>query len=177
MIIVCKGRIHNGYGYFLKKIINLKESGFHLQYELENTGFKPLKTSEYVHNFLAVNHTSIDNSYQLFFDETIKPELFEETVNPGGLVQFKGRETGFSGIPEKPFFFSHLFGAKSVSAKWRLLNRNFKMAISETGDFRTSKVNLWGWQHVVSPELFINLKLEPGQSASWSRCFLIEEVN
>jgi hypothetical protein len=174
VIIVCKGRIHNGYGYQLHKVIRLLKDGFRLEYRLENTGEKTLNTTEYVHNFIGIDQTPIGKDYFLILPGATDPRQFNENVNPGDKVQFRGNEAQFSGKHEDPFFFSHLFGSNAKSAHWKLVNTQYSIAISETGDFETSKVNLWGWQHVVSPELFINFCLKPGEFRTWSRSFLIE---
>jgi len=37
-------------------------------------------------------------------------------------------------------------------------------------------VNLWGSKHVISPELFINIFIKPGQSADWTRTYSVYKV-
>ena len=49
------------------------------------------------------------------------------------------------------------------------MNIKSKIGISETGSFKTDKVNLWGCEHVISPELFFNIFIKPGESVEWSR--------
>ena len=176
VIIMCKGQDLNGYGYQLHKVIRLLKDGFRLEYSLENIGEKTLNTTEYVHNFIGIGQSQIGNDYTLFFPEAIDPGLIDEIVNPDDKVQFIGNEAQFSGKHEDPFFFSHLFGSNAKSAHWKVVNTQYAITISETGDFETSKVNLWGWQHVVSPELFINICLQPGEFRTWSRSFLIESM-
>ena len=43
------------------------------------------------------------------------------------------------------------------------------ICISEKGDFMTSKINLWGWEKAISPELFIQIRLHSGVTSSWKR--------
>ncbi|NNK29987.1 MAG: hypothetical protein HKP04_03940, partial [Flavobacteriaceae bacterium] len=59
----------------------------------------------------------------------------------------------------------------TVPANWELIHIKSKTGIRETGSFTTQKVNLWGWQHVVSPELFHAVSVEPGKSESWTRTY------
>lgn len=177
LVITCIGPSSNGYSYQLLKAISLGDNGFRIDYHLKNTGEKPLETSEYVHNFIGFSRSAIGEDYLLMFPAGIAENLLFEAVNPDEKVLIDGNQVNFSGTHDVPFFFSHLFGQQEVRATWKLINRKYNLVITETGDFKTSKVNLWGWRHVVCPELFINLKLEPGQLASWSRNFLIEEIN
>ena len=55
-------------------------------------------------------------------------------------------------------------GNENIDASWELINLESKIGISETGSFQTNKINLWGWKHVISPELFFNICLKPDQS-------------
>ena len=177
IIINCESQIINGYGYILKKEIELLDSSFSIKYFLTNTGDKTIKTDEYTHNFLAFNSELLGTNYILKFPFEIKPQLFEKTFNPEKKVEIRSSEITFNSTPEKQFFFSNLSGGKEVDASWELINTNINIGISETGSFKTYKVNLWGWGHVVSPELFFQLNIEPGQSVEWTRTYNVFEIN
>jgi hypothetical protein len=175
--ISCRSEAINGYSYVLKKEIELFDSSFTIKYYLENTGVKDIITNEYAHNFIAKHNDSIGNKYVLKFPFPIKPELFGETVNPEQKVTIGQQEIKFSGSHKEQFFFSNLSGTENVVAKWELINQKFKIGISETGSFQTKKVNLWGWKHVISPELFFNISIKPGQSTTWSRTYTVFRLN
>ncbi len=147
----------------MKKEIELHENSFTIKYYLQNTGEKDIITNEYVHNFTAINNDSIGDNYILKFPFQLKPELFEETVNPEQKVDIGQNEIKFNSTPKEQFFFSNLTGGENVDAAWELINLESKIGISETGSFQTNKVNLWGWKHVISPELFFNIFIKPGQ--------------
>jgi len=177
LIISCQSPLVNGYSYVLKKEIELTESGFIIRYFLKNTGEKIIATNEYDHNFLAINKELIGSSYILKFAFPLKPELFDATVNPENKVEVGQREISFNGTPGEQFFFSNLSGNQNVDASWELLNTKNKIGISETGSFKTTKVNLWGWKHVISPELFFDINVKPGEEIEWSRTYNIFEIN
>lgn len=63
-----------------------------------------------------------------------------------------------------------------VNATWTLENTKSKIGISETGNFITNSINLWGWRHVICPELFIPIRLQVGKSMKWSRAFHFYEL-
>lgn len=173
--LICRANPYGGYAYLLEKEIVLQEDGFTIQYELSNTGEKAIYTNEYVHNFMAIHDAPIDVSTQLNFPFAIKQNLFGETVNPEGFVEITKHDIRFSGKPSVPFFFSNLSGGKLVKAKWTLKSDSKKIGISEIGDFETAAVNLWGTGHVISPELFVQIDLDPGKTTSWTRTYRIFE--
>ena len=79
--IYCKSERINGYSYVLRKKIELHESSFTIHYCLENTGNKKIETTEYNHNFIAIDNELIGADYFLKFPFKIQPSLFEEVVN------------------------------------------------------------------------------------------------
>ena len=177
IIIECTAQNMNGYAYLLKKEIELLESGFVIKYNLRNTGEKTIATNEYNHNFLSINKDLIGSNYILRFPFLLNPELFWATVNPEGKVEIGQDEITFNGTTNEQFFFSNLSGGENVDAAWELIDTKSKIGISEKGSFKTSKVNLWGWKHVVSPELFFDVNVGAGQAIEWSRTYVVFEVN
>lgn len=176
LIISCQSAIINGYGYLLRKTIELAENSFSIHYYLENTGNQAIITDEYVHNFIAINQALIGNHYRLNFPFPLQPTLFKETVNPEQKVMIGQKAIQFNGTPTKPFFFSNLSGNKQVAAAWELINLKYKIGIREKGDFQTNKVNLWGWKQVISPELFFKIHIPAGQSMEWIRCYEVFKI-
>ena len=155
----------------------MAETGFIINYHLKNTGEKTIQTNEYVHNFLAVNKELTGSDYKLKFPFQIKPALFEGNVNPEKKVDIGQKEVTFNGTPDEQFFFGNLSGKETVDASWELINTENKIGIKETGSFKTAKVNLWGWKHVISPELFFNIHAEPGKDVEWSRTYTVFEIH
>tara|TARA_R110000868_G_scaffold194178_3_gene439528 strand:+ start:23732 stop:24616 length:885 start_codon:yes stop_codon:yes gene_type:complete len=167
----CISPVINGCAYILKKEIVLLDSGFCINYHLENTGDKEIVSTEYAHNFLAFNNDLIGSDYVLKFPFEIKPELFKETLNTEKKVTIEKHHIRFNGTPNTDFFFSNLSGNQWVRAQWELINTKHNIGIRETGDFKTNKINLWGVQHVICPELFYHINLKQGQSQEWSRTY------
>lgn len=176
IIINCKSPEANGYSYDLTKEIEILESGFRIKYHLKNTGIKTISTDEYNHNFTAINNEMVGVNYRLKFPFTMKPELIEGNVNPEGKVIIGPNGFSFNGTPEKQFFFGNLTGGQTVDASWELVNSGTGIGIRETGSFKTNKINLWGWKQVISPELFFNIRVEPGKELEWSRTYTIFEA-
>jgi hypothetical protein len=177
VVMDCRSDDNSGYSYVLRKEIRVLESGFVITYHLENTGVKKIETDEYVHNFLAINQEEIGDSYQLKFLFPLNPSLFGETVNPENKVEIGVEKIDFNDTPKQPFFFSHLNGMTSVASEWELIHVKSNIGMKEIGSFQTSKVNLWGDQHVISPELFHHISLLPGESKEWSRTYCMKRLD
>lgn len=175
--IECRSQHVHGYSYILIKEIELFENSFIIRYILQNTGEKNITTNEYNHNFIAINEELIGKDYILRFSFQINPELFDAAVNPENIVTLKPNQISFNNAPANQFFFSNLSGGKKVDAYWELINTKSKIGISETGNFKTNRINLWGWRHVISPELFFEIDIKPGQSIEWTRTYHIYEIN
>lgn len=170
--IGCRSHNENGYAYFLTKEILLQESNLILRYHLENKGVKPIETDEYTHNFIAVNGDFMGKNYLLRFPFQLSPALFDQQVNPEGKVNIGQSEVHLNGTPGEKFFFSNLSGGKLVEGKWELINRAHGIGIAEVASVPTEKINLWGWKHVISPEIYQPISIAPNESAEWTRTYL-----
>jgi len=177
IIIICKSELVNGYSYILKKEISISENSFTINYFLHNTGEKKIITDEYVHNFMAINNALIGKDYTLKFPFQIDSTLFDETVNSENKVEIGSDNITFHETPKKQFFFSNLTGGKELQAEWMLTNLKTGVGIKEIGNFKTNKINLWGWKHVISPELFFKISIDPKGTVEWSRKFDVFKIN
>lgn len=169
IIITCRSEQVNGYAYLLIKETELTDQGFTIRYRLDNTGDKPIVSDEYNHNFVAIDNDAIGKDYLLTFPFQLRPGHFGEIVNPGGAVKIGKREMTFKRTPAGEYFFSNLTGGETVEPGWELINRRCGIGVRESVSFPTNKVNLWGTGWVVSPELFVNFAVQPGESTEWSR--------
>ena len=177
VIIHCTSEAFNGYSYKLTKEIKLYSSSFTVKYTLHNTGEKEIVTDEYVHNFMATDNALKGKEYALEFPFKLEPPLFDETVNTEQKVTIGSNRITFEETPKEQFFFSNLSGGKLENAAWTLLNSNTKIGIQETGNFQTNKMNVWGWGHVISPELFFKINIKAGKALEWTRTFEVFKIN
>ena len=174
--ISCLSENYKGIAYRLIKEITLLEEGFQVHYTLENTGEKAIITNEYNHNFLCIGNEAVNDNYVLKLPFAPTSSKFGEFVNPDEILNIQNNQIVFKHTPNHQFFISNLSGGNEVMAKWTLINRTYGMAVCEHADFTTKSINLWGWSHVISPELFIELNIPAGQSKSWSRQYRIFEI-
>lgn len=176
VVITCVSGHVNGYSYELHKEIELHDSSFTIKYHLKNTGEKTIHTDEYTHNFIAINNDFIGENYNLNLPFNLKSNLFKKTVNRELVVVVGENEINFNSTPKEQFFFSNLTGGKNVGASWELKHLKNKIGIRESSDFQTNKINLWGWKHVISPELFFDINIAPDESTAWIRSYEVFHV-
>jgi hypothetical protein len=160
-----------GYEVKYTKLIKLNNNSFTIQYEIQNTGSKIINTSEYCHNFIAINRSFLDENYTLKFPFKIDRSAMDEIVNPEDVIAFKDKRMIFRNNVTEEFFFSHLEYENGLLGMWEITNDKHGVGVRETTDFVPSKINIWGWKHVVSPELFCKISIEPGQTMTWQRKF------
>jgi hypothetical protein len=162
-----------GYSTELIKRIKLSGNSFTIDYELTNTGTQRIQTNEYCHNFIAINRSNIDEHYTLRVPcEIIKPSSMIEAVNPENAVMLNTNSVSFNFTPEKDFFYSPLTKFHSECGEWEITHDRIGVGMKENTDFIPELMNLWGSKHVISPELFIEIDLEPSQKLKWRRNYM-----
>jgi len=157
----------NGYAVRLIKDVSVKENFLTIKYTLENTGQKTIETTEYVHNFINIDKAGIGPHMNLSFSFDLEGDCIFDGDN---VLNISKREIEWDRIPNGVFYFK-LEGLKEKSCWWMLENKITGTGIKEIDDFPVTKVALWGTECVVSPEIFINLSVEPGKTQTWTRTY------
>ncbi|MCU4156441.1 hypothetical protein J1N10_10665 [Carboxylicivirga sp. A043] len=173
--LACINR-HPQSAFYLEKKISLTDSGFIIDYQLENRGHLVFSTNEYVHNFLSPGNRFLSKHTQLSIGDEINALSFSEGLNPGDCLSFSKNQISWQCTPVSDFFFENIAQVSGAGKHWTLLDKQLKLALSERVDFIPHKINLWGRAHVLSPELFKNIKLMPGETDRWQRVFEIQEI-
>ncbi|AFN73360.1 hypothetical protein MROS_0116 [Melioribacter roseus P3M-2] len=162
----------SGYVFEAEKEIALTGNQFDIKYKIENKGDKVIRTNEYVHNFISVNSEKISGTYRLIFPfEIIKEEIHKVIDKENNLI-FGGNFLSWKNEPQTEYFLENI--NCNCKAEWRIINRTYGCMISEMGNFAASKINLWGKRHVVSPELYKKIELNPGEKDEWIRTFTFD---
>ena len=171
-----KPESYNGYGYLLKKHFSIKENTFTIHYTLKNTGEKTIITDEYVHNFVAIDNSPINQEYALKFPFQPIPSSFIEHVNPENKINFIKSNLVVKDAINDVFFFSNLSGGKEVPATWTLTHKKSGISVSEIGDFETHKINVWGKKSCYKHRAFKQLIIPPNETTQWSRTYVFESL-
>lgn len=156
----------NGYAVSLKKTLQLEDNTLSILYTLENCGEKPIHTTEYCHNFVAMNHTDMGPDYVLTLpvEGHMQSQSDVMEINPPTINLKYTPDYDFYAITQAPW--------KGVGKGWELTHLASGVSMSETVDFEPVRLAVWGSKHVISPEIFIEIKLNPGETMSWSRRYV-----
>ena len=183
-----------GYAARLTKHVGVRADELEIGYLLENTGEKAIRTQEYCHNFVGIDAQPIGPDYRLRFPyalafedqrEMMKAsipaalrELPEDELNrriqaylesSRAVLNIAGQDFSLHAIPDKDFY-CRLAGAFATDLpQWELAHLPSGVWMREYDDFAPSRVAVWGTSHVISPEIFIDIDLQPGQQMSWKR--------
>ncbi len=155
---------NNGYSYEYVKEVGLDGNSITIRYMLENTGSRKIVTNEYCHNFIGIDNEFVSQSYKLKLPNRIVAEkVVGDLYIENNLITWQGTEL------KREFYCVAREYAGDPEFSWELYNSNAGVGLREIDDFQVSRFALWGNGHVVSPETFIKLELDPGQSKEWSR--------
>ncbi|NGZ75365.1 hypothetical protein [Saccharibacillus alkalitolerans] len=159
-----------GYSAKLTKTIAIDGRRLHVRYGLKNLGRKAISTNEYVHNFVGIGGHPVGPDYVLRLPYA--PEL--KMLGDGGVEEKLALTDGeLTWTSEAGGEYYALFGGFPVGEApyWELLHKPSGAGVRESGDFDAAKLAVWGAGHVVAPEVFIDLELEPGESREWTRTY------
>ncbi|WP_215184966.1 hypothetical protein [Paenibacillus albidus] len=160
-----------GYCMLFNKTISLQNDILTIQYKLENTGTKPIHTEEYMHNFIGINGMTTGPEFELRLPGNIVIEAPESSYT-SELLALSGDRLSWRTRPDRPFYCK-LGGWEQAGETfaWELRHKPSGIGVRESGDFRIARMALWGEQHVISPEVFVNISLLPRQSKHWRRIY------
>ncbi|GAA4074439.1 hypothetical protein [Amphibacillus indicireducens] len=157
----------HGYGYRLLKKIALDHNKLTISYTLKNIGTLAFKTNEYSHNFIGINNQIVNENYQLTL-----PNMRHLDVTVGTIKKTNQQLTW--PVRPKGDFYAHIDLDQSLTSEkyhWDLYHQTVRAGVRELNAFEPAKMALWGRAHVVSPEVFVNIDLAPGETQMWERCY------
>ncbi len=166
----------NGYKFNYCKKIEIRDNTLLINYNIENIGYRDLSSTEYCHNFISFDNCETGKDYNIEFDFSLQPDLFSEFVDPDNIIKVNRRNITWSGLPQNEFFIGNINGDKSFNPFWCIKNLKTKTGVSESVTSDCFKANLWGTKHVVSPELFYQFNLKPGEQKTWTRIYTFFEL-
>lgn len=155
----------NGYSVLYKKRISLEDNCMTIEYALKNTGEKTVRTTEYCHNFISIDDDETGSDYILRFPYS--PVIGEM---PAAMERKSYNELTWKDEDWGKDFYCIISGfGDTQSHSWELYNSKIRVGVKETDDFKPARIALWGMRHVISPEVFVEINVEPGTEQKWSR--------
>jgi hypothetical protein len=183
-----------GYAVRLVKTVRVEENLLTFDYQLENTGSNPTITNEYCHNFLCINEKPIGLEYclRLPYTASLEPPLVDlRRIAPPairwlprpilqrianriygrmqGVLEFQGQEIHWKSIPSDAFYGRLQGFFQTDKPQWELVHSPSGVGLREIDNFPPVRVAIWGRSYVASAEVFVGIKLQPGESQTWSR--------
>jgi len=160
----------NGYAYKLEKEVLVQGATLTINYALHNVGTKPIITNEYVHNFLSIDEQPIGPDYVLQFPEHVVPlqEMSEYTEQT---LLFKDQEIRWNKSVDAMFYCRVPGFGEDVPYYWEITHKQTGAGLRERGSATATFIALWGIAHVLSPEVFIDIHVNPGETQRWNRSY------
>lgn len=136
---------------------------------LTNTGQLVIATEEYCHNFLKPGHRGELSSPGL---ELVAARPFRTLpsplVDPASVTSWGPESLRFLG-PSQNDIWAPDICIDNQGLLWWEVREGRKPWLREELDSPASHMDIWAKDHVISPELFINLDLAPGTARTWTR--------
>jgi hypothetical protein len=156
-----------GYAYTYRKTLRLPKDKAELvlEHSLKNTGRKPIPTHAYNHNFFMLDEQPSGPDFVVKF-----PFDLRATADLKGLAEIRGKELVYlQELQKGQTVFTNLEGHGSGAQDYdiRVENRKTGAGVRQTGDRPLSKVVFWSIRSNVSPEPYIEMKVEPGKEEKW----------
>jgi len=156
-----------GYAYNYRKRIRLPKDKAELvlEHSLKNTGRKPIPTHAYNHNFFMLDDQPSGPDFVVRF-----PFDLRATADLKGLAEIRGKDLVYlQELQKGQTVFTNLEGHGSSAEDYdiRVENRKTGAGVRQTGDRPLSKVVFWSIRSNISPEPYIEMKIEPGKEEKW----------
>ena len=163
LVLSMNSGLRRGWAWSLERTWTVRGNTLECLTRLENTGNKAIETDEYCHNFLAVHGT--ERHLRFSWGAAAQPGVL---VNPEGILALGAGGVDIDGSKSGEFYAAGLGRDLPAGSFWELSGPG-QVVVRETLDCPFSHCDLWGKQYVISPELFMPLRLAPGSSQSWRR--------
>ena len=157
-----------GYAYVYRKTVRLAKDKpiMTLEHSLKNTGQKTIETSVYDHDFYMLDGKPTSPDLVVKFPFVVH---WPGTADP--LTEVEGKELHFTQeFAPGQTAQSSLGGFDPMKVSdydVRVENRKSGAGVRQTADHPLARMNFWSIRNTVSPEAYIDLKVAPGQEATW----------
>ena len=156
--------------YQYTKIIKLieHEQKMVISHVLKNTGKHQIKTFGFNHNFLVIDNETIGKDFEMIFPV----EVSGIGRGLGDIFEIEDKRLVFKRdiIGDESIAIKHLNGLNNNVDNFGVSIHNSKTGagVKITGDQPLSRFRLWGTARTICPETYIDIKVTPGETFSWS---------
>lgn len=86
-------------------------------------------------------------------------------------LQFNGQNVTWNEQVDSMFHCSLPKFEADVPYYWELTHKKAGAGLRERGSASASSIALWGVTHVLSPEVFVDISVNPGETQRWNRSY------
>jgi len=156
-----------GYGYVYRKVVRLVKGApqMVLEHSLKNTGNRPIETSVYDHNFFVIDKQTTGPDFVVRF-----PFDLQGGRPMGDVAELRGKELVYKrvlGNQDRAFTTIQGFGDTAKDFDIRVENRKTGAGVRVVGDRPITRLVYWSIRTVLSPEAYMQMRIEPGRAAEW----------
>jgi hypothetical protein len=158
----------SGYAYEYTKVVRLAKGRplMTLAHRLKNTGRKTIESDVYEHNFYMLDAQPTGPDVVVRF-----PFEVHATQDLRGLAQTKGNELIYlKELTDRESAQSNLTGFSADPKDYNISEENTKTGagVRQTCDRPLVRINYWSIRTTACPEAYIHMKIEPGETFTWT---------
>jgi hypothetical protein len=158
----------SGYAYEYTKAVQLAKGKplMMLAHRLKNTGRKTIESDVYEHNFYMLDAQPTGPDVVVRF-----PFEVHATQDLRGLAQTKGNELIYlKELTGRESAQSNLTGFSADPKDYNISEENTKTGagVRQTCDRPLVRINYWSIRTTACPEAYIHMKIEPGETFTWT---------
>ncbi len=164
-----------GYGYVYEKKFFMAGESLCIQHKMENTGTRVLDWQSYAHNFFLPGAEDcrgfrLHSSYGKTGDW--------ELLSGDDILKKNGEFLEVAAVPQKaPLYILRTEAHGKGGYQYMLMNPEKKRFVTEEGDFVPEKFKVWISRNCFCPEIFLQAKIEPGETFSWERRYSFSDAH
>ena len=164
----------SGYGYHYEKTMELAADKpvLTIKHQLTNRGARPILTEIYDHNFLSIDRRPPGPDVTIRLPFQIVPVLAPEK----DLAEFRGNQVVYLKTltgEDRVYGIMRGFSESPADYNIRIENAHLGAGLTIVGDRPLKRVAVWSIRAVFAVEPFIEISVEPGQTATWTYKYTI----
>lgn len=171
-----KHRLTNGpYPYSYTKSIEFLEgvATMRISHTLKNSGSQIIDTKVFNHNYFVIDDNNVDAGYKIKFPF----KIVANDPSLGSFAKIENNQIRFiSGLGENEHVFIRSVegynDTDSQDFNITYESSNAGVGINITGDRPLSRLVFWAATKTACPELYVDIKVAPGESFSWTLTYI-----
>jgi hypothetical protein len=161
----------SGYGYVYRKTVRLVKGKpeMLLEHSLRNTGTKMIDGNVYNHNFFVIDHQPPGPDFSIRF-----PFQISGSREMANLAEIRENQIHYlKSLGNGDTAATQIKGFGDTAKDYDIIveNRKTGAGVHVTGNKPVARVYLWSVKTTLCPEVYVNLRIEPGQESTWNATY------